>query len=251
MNLKNSAWLLLATASVVQADLISFEPVSAPVSLLGEAYSLDGDELLYTEYHYYYGNDDQHRVIYKRQSGAQIAEKDITYDADTERPKFRQLNTLCGELIDIEKQKNGKELAITYRAEVDSKVKTKAIDVPNNLVVDTGFNFYIENKWDRLVKGERLTFEYLAPSRLGTVEFRAELEDCPADTQSATDKICFSIAPDSWIIRRLIDPIILTYRKDNRQLLRFRGLGNIADEDGDYMKVDIRYSYPLEQVSTQ
>ena len=57
------------------------------------------------------------------------------------------------------------------------------------------------------------------------------------------DTLCFKTQPDGLLFRLLLTPIELSYSRHTQQLLRFRGLGNIADKNGNLLKVDIRYNY--------
>jgi len=41
----------------------------------------------------------------------------------------------------------------------------------------------------------------------------------------------------------LIDPIELTYDRDEQRLRRFKGLSNLKTDSGDSQKVEIHYNY--------
>ena len=54
--------------------------------------------------------------------------------------------------------------------------------------------------------------------------------------------IVFRLEPANWIIRKLADPIALVCDNE-RRLMRYSGVSNIEDTNGEGMTVDIKYAY--------
>jgi len=213
---------------------------NATPTLIGEAYGIKSKQLQYREFHYYSRSGEEHRVVYKDPDDQVIAEKTLRYTDALSEPAVEQKNTLCGEYIKVNQFENGDRLRIVYRSEKGKRTREKAINRPDNLVIDAGFNFHVRTKWDELVAGKTVKFNYLAPSRSRTYAFKAEATEC----QREGEVNCFAIAPDVWYLNIALDPILLTYSADSHELLAFSGLGNIADKNCDYMAVDIQYRYP-------
>ncbi len=208
-------------------------------SVTGRAYDLEGDVLLYTEEHLY-PSEYRHTVTYREATGEVFAQKRLDYTHSFTVPDFRQENTRNGEVIEVVRTDSDK-LEVTYQANDKQKPKQKQVTIEPLMVVDAGFDHFVREHWDPLRKGRSLTIAYLAPSRRQTVDLRIKEIEC-----SSSDDVCFEIAPDAWLLGLVLDPIFLTYEKEARQLLRFRGRGNIVDKNGDYQTVDIRYEYPVE-----
>ncbi|GAA4649431.1 hypothetical protein GCM10023116_17050 [Kistimonas scapharcae] len=210
-----------------------------PASVIGRAYDLEGAVLLYTEEHLY-PSPYRHTVTYREASGEVFAKKRLDYTHSFTVPDFRQENARNGEVIKVARMGSDK-LEVTYQANDKQKPKQKRVAIESLMVVDAGFDHFVREHWETLRKGRSLTIAYLAPSRRQTVALRINEVPC-----SSSSDVCFNIAPDSWLLGLVLDPIFLTYEKETKQLLRFRGRGNIADKKGDYQTVDIRYEYPVE-----
>lgn len=216
--------------------------------IIGEAYEINGDKLLYTEFHYTNEKNLSHWVRYKDPDDKLLVNKYLGYQAADTEPNVSQRNYLCGEVIDVLHEKSNK-INIAYQADDDARQKQKKIKRPKELVIDAGFNQYLQDNWDGLVAGDEIVFEYLAPSQLKTFPFVAKAVPCEVDDEISVklrsqSTQCFTIAPKKWWMKLALDPIQLTYASTGRQLLSFEGMGNIADEKCDYMEVTIRYQYP-------
>ena len=72
------------------------------------------------------------------------------------------------------------------------------------------------------------------------LNMRADL-DTSGDCHQA--QLCLEINLDSWLLGMLVPPIELAYSRENRKLLRFRGVSNIKGENGESLNVDIYYQY--------
>ena len=212
-------------------------------TVIGEAYDIKNKTLLYREYHYY-GDDKLHRVVYRGLNEQVIAEKQLRYDGLATEPSLEQNNTLCGEYIKVSSADQDSRLNIIYQADYKARQKQKQIKRSEELVIDAGFNQYVQSRWGQLTAGKTLTFQYLVPSRLRSYAFTLRAVDCPG----AGGLQCFIIAPDVWYLNLVVDPIQLKYNKETRQLVAFTGLGNIADEKCDYLAVDIHYAYQTDSL---
>lgn len=215
---------------------------SEAAHVIGEAYSLDNQKLLYTEQHLW-TSPEQRLVRYIAPNGELIAKKQVDYHRSRLSPNIEQLNELAGELIRITRLDDGKT-QIDYQETSKSRVKTEILRTPQQQVVDAGFDEYVLAHWETLLTGEKHNMAFVAPSRQTHVNFAIKKVTC--DTAKSSDKqalVCFQIKPSSFLYRLALDPITLTYQRISRRLQRFVGMGNIADQSGDYLNVDIRYRY--------
>lgn len=220
-------WSPFAVAEQEMADLV------------GEARDLRSGELLYVESHFYDNDGRNHRVIYEAPNGEILARKQLDYSRSFMQPAVKQSNQLCGEELEVAHEEDGESIALRYRDKAGARVQTASLSA-KQLVIDAGFDAYVQEQWSALQQGRKIDFDYLVPSRLASYSFALQATDCPAAEEGIN---CMSIEPSSWWMRVLVDPITLSYDAASRRLLGFRGLGNIADASCDYLQVDIDYSY--------
>ena len=207
--------------------------------VVGKAYALDSEQLLYVEKHQRL-NDQRHQVHYETPAGDTFARKELDYSVSKQAPSFKQTNQWPGELIDV--QENDGDIRLRYRATQEGKVFTKRFERNDKLIVDAGFDQYVKQHWSTLTDGQPLEIDYLVPSQTTVVSFSVSQTECLANTSAQA--VCFSIAPASWWVSVAVDPLTVAYDPHTHNLLRFTGRGNIANADGDYLGVDIRYQYP-------
>ncbi|MBM6550999.1 hypothetical protein [Marinomonas ostreistagni] len=213
-------------------------------TVVGKAYRLDSDQLVYVEKHQYL-EDGRHQVSYESPQGEVFARKTLDYSVSEQAPTFTQTNDLIGERIEVSNA-DGK-LKLRYRASDNGKVFQKRFERSKRLLVDAGFDKYVKNNWQALTEGKPFEIQYLVPSETTTVSFKVSQTDCLANTPASAK--CFSIAPQSWWVSLAVDPLTVAYDPNTRNLVRFTGRGNIANADGDYQSVDIHYQYPDSQAT--
>lgn len=230
---------LFSAISLPSISSLAIESDDLQASIIGEAFDSESGELKYRELHFLSPDLKSRRVAYHGPGGELLAEKNLNFGGSIWQPNMDQENRTCGETISVVFSDDLETLDIEYQASSNAKLKRKTIKSVADLVVDAGFDSYLQENWQRLIEGDTIRFYYLAPSQLGIFLFQAEKFDC---TKGAGQQ-CFVVKPKKWWMRVLLDPIIVSYEKESRNLLSFKGLGNIADENCDYMKVDIRYQY--------
>ena len=185
--------------------------------IIGEARDLRTGEFLYQELHRCEPGGALCSVAYIDLSGATIAEKSIDYRRDDIAPVLR-----------VSDYRNGRELVIDAEAEA-------------NLVVDAGFDNFVRNNWQTLGNSGNIKFKLLVPGRDKPLPMKAKPA---AATDCDADQLCLEVGLNNWLLAALTDPILLTYARDSRQLLRYRGISNLANSNGKSQLVDIRYTYP-------
>ncbi|AEF56190.1 hypothetical protein [Marinomonas posidonica] len=207
-------------------------------SAIGQAFSLETGDLLYTEKHIKLDKA-QHQVIYSEPDGTVFARKQIDFSNSLIRPSFQQLNERNGESIDV--QQIGDGFLVRYQKQSGSEEKSDIIRDNANMVIDAGFDAFVRQYWQPLMSGKAMDIEYLVPSKRTTFSFRFQQADCLADTLSSA--VCFTLAPVSWLVKMAVDPIVVTYDSTTLRLMRFTGRANISNTAGKYQSVDIHYQY--------
>lgn len=202
----------------------------------GIATDLKSDKLYYVEEHKELLS--QHQLVetiiqYKDAAGEIIAKKVIDYSENKITPSFEQQDYRDGYVEGITYQ--GDKLVFKYRKSSSDKLKTKTISKPADLVVDGGFNYYIKAHWDELLVGQSMVFNFAVPSQLDYFSFRLYKES------NQSDAVVFRMEPDNFILRNLVDPIRVTYKKSTKRILKYEGLSNINDRGGKSYLVKIMY----------
>ena len=233
MKLMSASFFLLLTALFWSSSVSALERLT----VIGDAYTPAGDSLLYQEFHYYSADGLDHRVVYKSPTEQKIATKTIDYRYGSTTPAFLQEDIVNRELINVAWVDN--KLFMKYSIE-DKKSLEKSLAVTRPLVIDAGFDNFIRDNWQALNNNERVDFYFPAPTRLSLVKLMVKKADCSYPTTVDT---CFRINSSNWFIRLLLDSIELGYNSSDKRLSRFRGLGNLSDESGNGLRVDIRYRY--------
>ncbi|MGK0500551.1 MAG: hypothetical protein ACJAYG_002204 [Oceanicoccus sp.] len=225
-----------AEQAAIEAQAIK-PSMSDTLAIVGDAYSLGEEQLLYRELHFHSDDGLDHRIDYLLPDDSLMARKTLDYRSGRATPAYSQRSNNYPKTIDISWQQD--QLLMSYASSGNpAEEKTLLIDQP--LVIDAGFDHFVREHWADLIAGESLDFYFPAPSRLSLVELRATRSNCSYTT---TTEACFKINSSNWLIRLLLDPIELGYNIDSKQLTRFRGLANMTDIDGNSLKVDIRYRY--------
>jgi len=208
------------------------------LSFIGRAYDQISGDLLYSEEHYFL-NTTFHTVIYKEPTGKIFARKEVFYLSNAFAPDIYQVNHRNGESINIHMKDN--QYLIRYQENLDKPMKTRSIRDNTGLVIDAGFNKYIQTNWQLLTANQSPSIKYLLPTRQTTIELVIERTSCKESNQT-----CFLIEPSNWFFRMLSKPLVLTYDSDSRKLMTFQGKSNISDSEGNYQEVLIHYDFSPE-----
>ncbi|HWZ22619.1 MAG TPA: hypothetical protein VNW06_08195 [Cytophagaceae bacterium] len=202
----------------------------------GIATDLKSDKFYYTEEHKEIIEQSvlkRTSIQYKDGEGIVIAGKKIDYSADKIRPSFEQNDYRDGCVEGVSFSNN--KLILKCKKNKSEVLKTKSMDIPEDLVVDGGFNYYIKGNWGKLTEGKTLVFNFAVPSQLDYYAFRLYKESVEKDA------IVFRMEPDNFIIRRLVSPIRVTYNTTSKRILKYEGLSNINDKVGKSYTVKIMY----------
>ncbi len=212
----------------------------------GEAYDLNTQAKIYTEHHLIDKRSSPHRqhVTYFSPDNTPLATKSLAFETAGYLPNFRFTDLRTQESIEarVEANRTGREITIQTADSGGKQREQIPIAPEGDSVADAGFNAFITSRWDRLRAGEVVRFEFLAVTRARFVTFRARQK------QVDTESVIIEVAPENWLFRLLVDPILLTYDLATQRLMKYAGLTNIAKLDSagrstsNYTAV-IRYTY--------
>ncbi len=223
------------------ADALSTSESHLTDFVYGEAFDMVSGEKIYSEYHCRIDSNQYQDVHYVDSTGFPIAYKRLNYQTGLTTPSFVQKNILTND--EISAGLSGRKIDLRYSFPEDkSKVIFLSVKERDNspLVIDSGFDAFIQRNWDQLLLGTDVHFLFPLVSRLRLIELRVKPSRCSYDTRSDA---CFSLEASNWLIRILADPIELGYNQEIKRLSRYRGLSNIEDKNRESNIVEIKYHY--------
>tara|TARA_A100001015_G_scaffold316162_1_gene429754 strand:- start:1775 stop:2500 length:726 start_codon:yes stop_codon:yes gene_type:complete len=209
------------------------------IHYIGSAYESRSDIFLYSEE---YKEFESNRVLHAKSTYLNInnkiiAEKNIKYLNSLAAPNFTFSNHLTGVNASV---KVTDSVNISYRSSFASKTKSVTLPKLKNLVVDSGFHYFIQDHWDSLLNKNSVVINYVSPSRLGimplVIKFHSKIK---TNTQTI---IVYKIESTSFILRFFVSPIYLHYDINSRRLLRFEGISNIKLKSGaKHVRLNFNY----------
>lgn len=213
-----------------------------PKTLDTPAYDLKTGRLIYTEERYQEDQDNRPqlwRFVYKDPTRQTIVTRNVRFTKSRIKPDYRLEDKRDGYLEGAEL--NGKQIKVFARRKAGEAIKEKYLEVPEPAVVDAGFNFYILENWERLISGEMLHFNFVAPIELDYFKFRLYKD---REFENAGRKnVSFNIDIDNFLLRLFVEPIRVTYDVETRRLMVYEGLSNINNEQGKSHRVRMVFSY--------
>lgn len=217
------------------------------LSYRGDAFSLDGGKLLYTEHHqltFKQIRTDSDQIVnepisritrYQDANTEEFAVKENTYLHGSATPEFNLTDTRYGYYEEVTYEND--RWRASYREPTESD-KGKLGKPDYTPVIDSGFDEFVRSAWPKLMDGKTVRFSFAVPSRLEWVNFRL----IPVKNKSGV--LTVEMRLSSKLLSWLLTPVQLSYDTNTMRLLTYRGLTNIRNENGEGIQAEIRYTYP-------
>lgn len=222
---------MITTIGTVQAEVMT---------RVGYAYDKQTGKFLYSETHHEVkqnGRVAKATVTYRDARGKVFAEKYIDYKKSLVMPDFHLVNEENGHVEGA--RDTDEKLRIHFRPDSDAKVKETYVETPRNGIIDAGFDRFIEQNWTALVNGETLEREFLIPSQLDFYTFEIR-----RTTEQPAGELVFELRIKSVLLQMVVSPVLVHYDARTRALLRYEGISNIRDYNGDNFDVRIEFPQP-------
>ena len=207
----------------------------------GEAREPESDRLLYREQHLVRrrdGEPTERLVLYRCGDGTPFARKKVDYRGSSLAPEFAFEDARLGYGEGL-RRRTGVE-SVWVREGAGVAERSAALGDDTRLVADAGFDEFIRDNWSSLVSGQSVPLRFAVPSRLQSLGFKVDRQGSvqlggePAETfRLRLGGLLGWIAPH----------IDVAYGRDSRRLLRFEGLSNLRDDDGESQLV-ARIEFP-------
>lgn len=222
-----AAWALLLAAATPAAAIERYE---------GTAFDRDGGDVLYHETHWRLDRPGQPSrvVLYTCPDGRGFARKRLWGDADATAPRFEFVDGRDGYREGVRATPVG--LEVFWQPRADARERRKPVVAAPGTVFDAGFDALVRTGWHALAAGRPVDASFLLPSRLGVIDVQVRREGA-----AVADRLRLRMTLDAWygFVAPRTD---LTYRLDDRWLLRFEGVGTIRDAQGRHQ--DVRIEFP-------
>jgi hypothetical protein len=224
---------LALAAGVLCAGTASAEVARSWMSYDGTAVDADDGRVLYRESHFVALEGErvaERLVLYRCADGTPFARKRVAPLFDSPwLPEFDMTDARLGYREGL--AANGESVQVFVQEAGEKSVERETLaEVPPDLVGDAGFDSFVRDNWEKLVAGETLRFNFLVPSRLGYLAFKVRQigEERIGDRPVRVFRLALG-----GLIGLIVSGIDVAYDAESRILMRFEGLSNIRDIDGE------------------
>lgn len=226
------AVLLLAPALAAAKAEVRFEQ--------GKAWDPGRTRLMYTESHWTTSENNvlkNRTVVYRCADGTPFARKEINYARSALAPEFSFNDVRFNYQEGLRWQKDKPELWFVRNAQRQQKLLGNS----GTLVADAGFDVFVKNQWPALSAARRQSLQFAVPSRLTSYGFNLQrINSLPFNKEPAQS---FKLSVNGWL--GFIAPNLeITYSRNTKRLLRFKGLSNILNDQGE-KPVNALIEFPL------
>lgn len=206
----------------------------------GYAYHRDSGAFVYTEHHEQTLRDGRAidwRITYRDPNGAVIAEKTLDFSDNRFVPTYT-LRIPEHDYLEGIRHDDGVWRMIR-RKDADAARESEAFETGGDLAADSGFHPFVQARFDELMAGEKIRFEFAAAGRQAVIDMRAKrIADATFENEPA---VRFKAELDMFLINWFVDALVLTYDPDDKRLLEYRGITNLLNDEGNRYPVRVSY----------
>lgn len=206
-----------------------------------KAFDSDSKKLVYYENHKEFVNQNNERIWktnYVNKTGDLLSKRVIELDSDSLRPDYVLQDFRTGYLEGSEKIGNDL-LHIFTKDDENSSIERDTIKIDDSFVVDAGLTFFFRKNWDRLLSGEKVRFNFVAPAKLDYFKFRVYKNRIYNFFGKEVMELV--LEPSGFILRQFVDSIVISYYLDTKEIASYKGVSNVLDEEGKNYNVLISY----------
>jgi hypothetical protein len=198
-------------------------------------------DFLYGEHHvmlYRDGRLAERGVLYTCRDGSPFARKTVNY-VDALAPDFSLENVSDGMREGIRTIPVETGRRVFFRPTAHDPEKSGPLPHVPGLVADAGFDEFVQSHWDELLKGRPIEMRFLVPSRLDDYGF--EVEHLRSESIKGTPTEVFRLKL-SGIWGWFLPGIDVYYSAAEHVLVRYDGVSDLRDMDGNNFKATIEFS---------
>ena len=232
--------VLISLFSICASSNITESGTDYNLSYFGKATDLKQGIHIYTEVHeerYSNGSRKSLLTTYHDTAGKVIVRRSVDFSRSTLLPDFHTEDLRSGYMEGAEQVASG--VRLYWRKSAKDSIEQKIVRIPSPAVVDAGFNNFVQERWDSLMKGEELEMYFGLPFTLDYYRFRLYKDG--EKEFNGRNAVVVRCEIDNFILRLFAKPIILMYDTETRRMISYDGISNINDERGNSYNVNIQY----------
>ena len=203
----------------------------------GIAHASAGGQVAYRETHWRYLDHGRpaRLVLYRCANGSAFARKRIREVGDAQSPDFDFIDGRDGYREGV--RSVGGKRQVYWQENARRQPQQREIAIGGDAIIDAGFDAFVRSRWTMAAAGEPLRGDFLLPSRHGFLPVRV---NTPARKAAEDGLLHLSMKLDAWY--GFVAPETrLVYRRSDRRLLSFEGIGSIRDARGKHQAVRLEY----------
>jgi hypothetical protein len=199
-------------------------------------HAVDSGRLLYRETHWTTpGPKPERWVLYRCADGRPFARKRVLATAAPASPDFALEDARDGYREGVRGATGSRSVFVRAPGKAES---SRAVSVPEDGVIDAGFDAAVRRHWRTLLGGAPLRLQFLVPSRQRF--FPVKLQRVASIDWNGIPAERLRMRVDAWF-GFAVPEVNLVYARDDRRLLEFAGTGNLRDGRGHYPQVRITF----------
>lgn len=207
-----------------------------------EARNLKNNEIIYKEYHEEKFSGGKIKVSitkYKDLNNNLVSERVMNFGEDLTKPDFKLEDFTSGYVEGADVVAPNKVKVYT-RKNMKSRMEEEVLNIEEPFVIDGGLTYFFIKHWDTLIQGKTEEFNFVTPSKLDYFRFRVYKDSIT--TIGGRQGMRLILEPDSFILRAFVEPVIIVYALDTKDILYYKGISNVNDENGKSYSVEINYN---------
>ncbi len=208
-------------------------------SFQGEARTEDGD-LFYTEVFDLKKASDKissGSIIYFNADHKKIAQINLDFSKNLFAPDttFEDLRDQYQYKMTFNKKENS--IKMSYKEKDDKNPHEKSFSYKEDMITPQGMVYYLGKNMESLKKSGEIEAVMLMPSRLDTMSILIKV------ISEAGSKMTINVKPKNPFVRALVPDLQISFNESTLQVLEFRGISNLLDEQDHQKKITISYKY--------
>jgi hypothetical protein len=160
----------------------------------------------------------------------------LSYQSQRHTPDFNMTDTRSGYAEGVRRTAQG--LRAYSQLNATSPRRETTVALRPNLVIDAGFDDFVRLNWRELEAGKAVNFPFLVPSQLDTYNFKIRKHREVTIEGSTASVIRLNL---SGVLAWFTPYIEVSYRQADQVLMRYEGLTNIRNADGELLEAVIDF----------
>ncbi len=172
-------------------------------------------------------------IVEYNTSNRLIARKNSRFSGSKTAPDFHLEDFRDGYEEGAEHLDTGTRLY--FRRNAQSPMRERIIQIPEPAVIDSGFDHFVLDNFDALLRGEQFNVNAGISFQLDFYRFVLSLTS--KEETGGRECVLFTIEISNFLLKALADSIRMTYDLTLRKPIRYEGISNINDANGRSHKV--------------